>query len=67
MRRIEQDPEEIQQEQDALARAATPTHERVTEEIDTQELLLRLGQTGTDRLVLRDPPEFGWDIVSPSP
>jgi len=55
MRRLEQDPEEIRQEEDALSRAATPTHEQITEEIDTQEILLRLGQTA----------EFGASLAQP--
>lgn len=75
MRRIESDPEEQREIEEALARAATPMHERVTEEIDTQELLLRLGQTaefgeslarplqafGHRDLTIREPVELGWD------
>ena len=78
MRRIEQDSEELREIDEALARQATPTHaprEQITEEFDTRELLMRLGQTpefgesmarplqALGRLVLRDPPELGWEII----
>ena len=59
MRRLEQDKEEIQQEEEALQRQARPNHNPVvsglspedaalppTEEYDTRELLTRLGQYG---------------------
>lgn len=71
MRRIEQDPEEVRQEEEAMARAATPTHEQPTEEFDSRELLTRLGQYGLAefgvpfgkrKVKLKDPPELGWTI-----
>lgn len=43
--RIEQDPDETKQEENAIRRAATPMHEQVTEDFDSRELILRLGQT----------------------
>jgi hypothetical protein len=79
MRRIESDPEEQKEIEEALSRAATPMHEQPTEEIDTQEILLRLGQTaefgeslarplqafGHPHLTIRDPAELGWDHTPP--
>ena len=67
MRRIEQDPEEIREIEEALSRHATPTHEQPPEEIDTESILMELGYTACGDndtfphgLVLRDPPEHGW-------
>ena len=71
MRRIEQDPEEVKQEEEAMSRAATPTNEQPTEEFDSRELLTRLGQYGLAefgvpfgkrKVKLKDPPELGWTI-----
>jgi hypothetical protein len=60
MKRIESDPDEQREIDEALSRAATPTHmpkgwvhaidrfaeqEQPTEEFDSRELLTRLGQT----------------------
>ena len=53
MRRIEQDPEEIQQEQDALSRHATPTHEQPTEEFNSLAYLRHL-QTLQDNVFLQN-------------
>jgi len=43
MRRIEQDPEEIREEEEAIARHATPSHEQITEEIDVEAIREALG------------------------
>ena len=66
MRRIEQDPEEIREEEDAMSRAATPMHvpkgvEQAVDrfaEIENRELLIRLGQIG---LRLKNPVEHGYE------
>ena len=55
MRRIEQDPEEIQQEEDAIARQAKPTHEQPIKDIAVRKDL--------GRLALREPVELGWDLI----
>jgi hypothetical protein len=39
MRRLESDPEEVAQMEDALSRAATPMHEQITEEFSSLEVL----------------------------
>jgi hypothetical protein len=56
MKRLEQDPEEIQQMEDALARQATPTHGEFGESMARP--LQAFG-----RLVLRDPVEHGWELI----
>jgi len=69
MRRIESDPDELREIDEAISRAAIPSHmpkgwmqavdrfaeqEQPTEEFDSRELLTRLGQTA----------EFGADFES---
>lgn len=77
MRRIEQDPEEIREEEEAISRAATPTHVGRTA-VEFAEVHPHLGEFGIPfsqmqslpdnvflrkKLELRDPPELGWDLV----
>ena len=53
MRRIKQDPEEIRQMEDALSRAATPTHEQITEEFNSLAYLQQL-QILQDNVILQN-------------
>lgn len=46
MRRVESDPEEQREIQNALSRAATPTHEQDTEEFDSREVIAALAVLG---------------------
>jgi hypothetical protein len=44
--RLESDPEEVRQEEEAMAWAATPMHEQPTIEFDSREVLRGLGRLG---------------------
>jgi hypothetical protein len=57
MRRVESDPEEVREIEEALSRQATPTHEQDTIEFDSLAVIRGLG------LRLREPPELGFERI----
>lgn len=67
MKRIESDPEEQREIEEAISRAATPTHEQPTEEFDSQAVIRGIHEFGVPfghpNLKLKDPPELGWDHI----